>query len=144
MAPASRFVIRSTGCGRFLGILLILIALIVLLANSGLGIPSKYARWWPVIVIALGVLLLIRHYWNLFFKRNRAGNVFEAGVIPRLGGGDRSWRPPALPIIIIALGVWRLAVNFHWVSTPVLVAILLLAIGALLLSGSVRASMSRT
>src|SRR5579872_26417 len=144
MAPASRFVIRSTGCGRFLGILLILIALIVLLANSGLGIPSKYARWWPVIVIALGVLLLIRHYWNLFFSRNRAGNVFEAGVIPRLGGGDRSWRPPALPIIIIALGVWRLAVNFHWVSTPVLVAILLLALGALLLSGSVRASMSRT
>lgn len=142
MRPAT-YVMRSTGCGRFLGIVLIAVGLVVLLANSGLGIPTGYTKWWPLIVIALGVYLLLRHYWNRLAGRPQVPAVVDVGM-------GRQWRrpghlsPPGLPVLIIAIGLWRLALNLHWTSTWVLVAVILIALGALFLAGSLRAGVSRS
>jgi hypothetical protein len=142
MRPATRYVVRSTGCGQFLGAVLIFVGVVVLVANTGLGMG--YSRLWPIIVIAAGLLLLIRHYWNQYHNRPGAQQLLDGGLIPRLGSGRFNWSPPGIPMLIIAFGVWRLVVNLHWARTWVLVAIALILIGVLFLGGSIRASFSRT
>ena len=143
MRPTGRYVVRTTGCGWFLGVALILIGLIVLLDNVG---PHwSFHTYWPVILIGLGLYLLFRHYWRRYRNRNPVSDILDVGIIPRLQGRNRSWRPPDLPIILIAIGVCWLLYNLvpgsqRWVIWVVV----LIAVGLLMLGGTIRASASRS
>ena len=144
MGPATRYVVRSTGCSRFIGLVLIVVGLVVLVFNSGLGISWQYRRWWPVLIIAFGIYLLIRHYWLRLGNRSRAGQVFDAGVLPTLMGRGRRSRVPTGPLVIVVIGVCWLLINLLGPKPWVIWAIGLIALGALFLAGSLRATVART
>ncbi|GEM_PF-2471030 len=133
--------VRSTGCGRVLGLGLVLVGVIVLLVHYHV-VPTKVGRWWPVIIIALGVALLVRHYWQLLSRRRPAAIVDPSSpfpVFPR----PRSYAPPGFALVVIAVGIYLLLDSLHYVTLGVALAILFILLGAAVLSGSVRASLRR-
>ena len=144
MGPATRYVVRSTGCGRFIGLVLIIIGLVILFANSGLGPSWHYRRWWPAIIIAFGAYMLIRNYWDRFSNRSMVPGVIDSGSVPRLGRGGMNWRPPGLPVVVIATGVLFLLHTLGGAHGWEIWAVLLIVAGALFLGGSLRASLTRT
>lgn len=97
-------------------------------------IPPHISRWWPVIIIALGALLLLRHYWLLLF--DRGPDLDRHSPIPILESPTRSFAPPLAPFIIAAIGLFLLLRNLHYVSLGVLLAIVLIVLGLAILSGS--------
>jgi len=139
MRPA-RYVVNQTGCGRFLGAVFIVTGGLVLLAYSGI-VPHRITKWWPVLIIAAGVLLFGRHYWQAFRNRPRVPAVIDAGST--VAGSNRRISPPAFPVLVIAVGVYLLLQSVAGVSTYEILAIVLIALGFLFLAGNVRASVSR-
>jgi hypothetical protein len=136
-------VVRTTGCGRFTGIVLIGSGLLILFLNTGFGIPAKYFRFWPVVIIAFGMYLISRHYWELLMSQSRMQQVIEAGAIPRFAPRGRSLSPPGFPSIVTLFGVWLLLRNLHVITVWVTWVVLLVSLGVLIIAGSMRGSFAR-
>lgn len=127
--------VRSTGCGRLLGILLVIVGAFILLSYYRV-IPTKESRWWPVIIIILGLALLARHYIGVLRASRSKSDVLAPGTsIPILPHRNRGWSPPVAPLVIMALGCYLLLSNLHYVSLGVVLAVILILIGAAVLLG---------
>ena len=103
-------------------------------------IPSRFTKWWPVLIIALGILMLLQHYWRELRKPSGVAQVLDP-MAPRpfgSGAAGRNLSPPLVPIIIVAGGVYLLLRNFHEISLGVVLAVVLILVGALFLTASVR------
>jgi len=127
---------RARGCAPGCGITLIVAGVVFLCVNFGI-IPWKIARWWPVLLIALACGLLVRHYWLLLRDRGPVSRVPAAsGGTPVLVDRRRSWRPPALPVVVAGVGVYELLKNLGYLTLGVSIAVVLIVCGlALLLAG---------
>jgi hypothetical protein len=136
--------IRSRGCAPGCGIALITAGVIFLCINFGI-IPWRIARWWPILIIALGFALLVRHYWLLLRERGPvsrmpASSPGAPGPVDR----HRSWKPPALPVVVCGVGVYELLKNLGYLTLGVSIAVILIVCGlALVLGGGASIFRSR-
>lgn len=87
------------------GLIFILIGLTALLVQVG-ALPADLAQLWPVLVIALGVMLMVRAI------SSTSGRGFAAGVVATTAGGfllaDQIWQLPDgffFPLLLLALGI---------------------------------------
>jgi LiaI-LiaF-like transmembrane region len=133
--------IRSRGCAPGCGIALIAAGVVFLCINFGV-IPWRIARWWPVLVIALGVVVFVRHYWLVFRQRGPVSRIpTSTRGAPVLVDNRMTWKPPVLPIVVAGIGVYLLLKNLGYLTFGVSVAVILIVCGvALLLAGSLSLS----
>lgn len=121
-------VVQSRGCGSALGAVLIAIGAIVLLVHYNV-IPHRLVDWWPVVIIAWGVWMLVVYYWRVLVQRRYL-------AIPGIGPVVRV-RPrraaPVFPILVIAVGTYLLLSNLHYISFGIIVAAVLILLGVSLL-----------
>ena len=107
------------------GILLVVLGLLFLSANFGYGTWFNWDRWWPVLLIVLGVVML--------YRRNEPAAPGEpalpAAGQPAAAGQAASTRRryPTGALILIGLGVAFLLDDF--VGGNALPAFILIAIG---------------
>ncbi len=133
--------VRTSGCGRVLGTLLIGIGALVILSYYGV-IPHRVTRWWPVLVVAFGIYLLLRHYWLALRDRRTPDSLQVLGPsTPTTVPKRRPFTPPLVPVAVMAVGAYLLLSNLHYLSLGVLVAIVLILVGVAFLTGSVRRSL---
>lgn len=143
MRPVA-LVVRSTGCGRFVGLVFVAIGALVLLSYYHI-IPGRVSRWWPVLIIGLGALLFLRHYWRIFRQRSPAAQVLDPNApIPSVPvRRTRKLSPPAFPLIIAGVGAYLLLRNLHYISLGVVLAVTLILIGLLFLASGMRTGRTR-
>jgi hypothetical protein len=117
---------------------------IVLLSYYGV-IPGRFTKWWPMLIVGVGVLMLIQHYWRELRRRSRVAEVVPAGVPPSLVPRTApKLAPPIFPVALIAVGVYLQLRNLHAINLGVVLAIVLILVGVLFLSGGLRSSLSRS
>jgi hypothetical protein len=121
-------VVQSRGCGSALGAALIAAGALVLLVHYDV-LPQRLLDWWPVIIIAWGVWMLVAHYWRVLVQRREM-------AIPGIGPVVRV-RPrrsaPVFPVLVIAVGTYLLLSNLHYISFGIIVAAVLILLGISLL-----------
>lgn len=142
-SQATRYVIRSSGCGPFAGAICIAIGALILLSHYGY-LSGRVTKWWPVLIIVLGFLLLIRHYWHQFRARQGHNQVIDPSIpisIPRTS--SQSWRPPVFPIFIMGVGAYLLLRNFDMITLGVVLGFVLILMGLMFMTGNMRRSLKR-
>jgi hypothetical protein len=144
MQRSTRYVVQTGGCGRLLGILCIVFGGLFLLTYYGV-IPHRISKWWPLVIVAFGVFLLIRHYWLWFRNRPKKYEVLDP-LSPTLGQPPRDHSPgtPAAAVLVLVVGAYcLLRYTFNVINLGVLLALLLIVLGVMFLAGNARARMRR-
>ncbi|MGH7751698.1 MAG: LiaI-LiaF-like domain-containing protein, partial [Gemmatimonadales bacterium] len=114
-----------------LGILLFGLGLVFLLANFGLGSWIGWDRWWPLILIVIGVVIIVRRGRAEFTPPGGTGEPpLRAGAEAHGAPGLRR-RLPLGGLILIGLGVAFILEDV--LGGEALPALILIAIGGALL-----------
>ncbi|MDQ7843017.1 MAG: DUF5668 domain-containing protein [Armatimonadota bacterium] len=127
-----------------IGLILLVLGLMFLLSSLGYGRWLAWSRWWPLILIALGIWLLVR--------REAPGPPVPASAPPTLpvpsdAAAPAETTPPGGPIAaqsaqqrrrsptgaIILIGIGAAFLLQRWVGGHIFPAVVLIAIGIALL-----------
>ena len=95
--------------------------------------PHDVTKWWPLIVIAFGVFLLVRHYYQLFKQRKKKYEVLDPNTpIAVSRTSPRRLAPPASRLgFLRSVSYLLLRYTFDVISLGVVIAVVLVLIGVL-------------
>lgn len=114
----------------FGGILLLGLGLILLLANFGLGSWIGWDRWWPLILILIGLVVIFRRE----IEPGAPAGTGEPGLPPGTAESETAARRRRLPLgglILIGLGIAFILEDM--LGGEALPALILIALGGALL-----------